>query len=366
MRAIQLSKGILEKLYIDKELSLREIAKKLQCDPGVISRALKRFEIPVRYPTAPRLFTKELLAALYLKEGLSTYAIAARYACDAKTIYRHLKLNGITPRSIEKITLTKEDLQYLYIHEKKSLKDIGDEFGYSAAGILKKCREFGIKRRAISETSTKHAKYDFAGSNEDKAYIIGFRLGDLGIRKMKNLVYVSSGTTKDAQVTLIRELFSPYGPVWVGNKSKTGAVNVSCSLNGSFSFLLPKHKNIPKWILQSSASFYSFLAGYADAEGNFGIQDGRARFRIRSYDVEILEDLHEGLNRLGVENTFGLESKAGISPGGSKRNEDCWRLAVAKAPSLHLMLTTLLPLLRHQKRYGDAKQAMENVAQRLA
>lgn len=307
---------------------------------------------------------KAELERLYVSKSLSTYSIGDIYKCDPKTVYRYLKIYGIQTRPKIKIDLSKTELERLYHVENKSLKVIAKEYGYSAPGVLKKFKEFGVNRRSISEAGTKHPKFDFGGSEEDKAYLIGFRLGDLGVRERPGLLYISSGTTKAAQIKLLKNLFTPYGPVWVGSAGKSGARNISCSLNKSFSFLLPKHPNIPSRIIKSDPCFFSFFAGYTDAEGNFAIPNGRACLRIRSYDIGILSDMHRGLFRRGITSTFSLERKAGIYSG-TKQNKDCWRLAVAHREELCKLLRILLPLLRHEKRKEDARSAMDNVTERI-
>lgn len=310
--------------------------------------------------------TKEKLADLYIKKKLSTYAIAERYKCDPKTIYFHLKRNGIVVRKKRIIHIPQSELRRLYLVERKSLSEIGRAYGFSPAGILKKFKHYGITRRSISETSTKHKKFDFNGDTGERAYVIGFRLGDLGVRKINNLIHVSSSTTKEAQDKLIRELFENYGPIWTSKKNeKSGAWNLSCSLNDSFAFLLPKYKRIPKSILESDKHMLAFTAGYTDAEGNFQISGGTARFRIRSYDTGILTDLHRWLTRYGVPHTFSLVSKAGIRRNGVRHNKDCWGITVANKGGLKKLLPTLVPLLRHTKRRRDAELAMDNVKRRM-
>lgn len=360
-----ISRSALQKLYVKRKFSLRKIAKLYHCDHGVIVRALRLNKIPLRHPTKLKIFVREELHRLYKIEKLSTYKLAKRYNCDPKTIYRHLKLNGITPRSPKRIRLDRATLLKLYVNKKKSLQQIAEEYHYSAAGILKKFRLFGIARRSISETSTKHIKRDFNGNKLEKAYLIGFRLGDLGVRKKGKLNYVSSGTTKSVQVTLIKSLFSSYGPVWISKRDNRGAVNISCALNKSFAFLLPKHANVPAWIQRSHPLSFSFLAGYTDAEGNFQIAGQSARFRLRSYDKGILQDLSTSLTLHKIRHTLALATKAGIDSRGVKRNGDCWCLAVASKEALHKLLQSLLPLLRHGKRKQDALHAMSNIERRM-
>ncbi|MDO8514621.1 MAG: hypothetical protein Q7S50_03700 [bacterium] len=353
-------------LYGDRGFSLRSIARIYHCDPGVIARALRKYGITIRRPTASVSFDDFALRTLYSDRKLSTYQIAKQYGCDPKTVYRYLKRSGIPTRRRRQITLTKSTLRHLYLLERKSLDCIAKERGYSAAGILNKLKLYQIERRSLSEAGTKHQKTDFNGDQKEKAYTIGFRLGDLGVRKRGNLIYISSGTTKIAQSKLIHDLFYSYGPVWIGKRNKRGAMNVSCSLNNSFSFLLPKHARIPEWIRRSPTFFFAFVAGYTDAEGNISITNGRARFRIRSYDKGILRDIKAGLERSSIRSLFSLDRKAGIDARGARRNKDCWSVIINEKQALYRLFIMLLPLLRHEKRKKDTEVASENVAKRLA
>ena len=305
------------------------------------------------------------LVDLYSKQKLSTYAIAKQYECDPKTVYFHLKRQNIPIRKKKEIVLKKEELDHLYLVERKSLAEIGRIYGFSAAGILKKCKEYGITRRSTSEANVKHIKLDFIGTKEEQAYIVGFRLGDLGVRKKGNLIYISSSTTKKEQSELIQNLFKNYGPVWISKKNlTTGAWNISCSLNNSFNFLAEKHKTIPKWIQESDSAMLAFIAGYTDAEGNFMVAGGSARFRLRSYDVGLLRGICRWLSVQGIPHTFAVDGKAGVRYG-TKHNKDSWCLAVASKGGLHQLLPKLLPLLRHTKRRTDALLALDNVQRRM-
>jgi hypothetical protein len=305
------------------------------------------------------------LTRLYIDEGLSTYKIAERYKCDPKTVYFHLKRNRIETRKKKEINLSKTELKDLYLNKRESLARIGMRYGFSAAGILKKLKEYNIPRRSTSETNIKHKKYDFRGDKIEQAYLTGFRLGDLGVRQRGNLIYVSSSTTKEPQALLIKDLFRRYGPIWESKKNpRTYAWNISIALNETFQFLLPKHSRIPAWVMRSNPLLLAFMAGYTDAEGNFQIANGTARFRIRSYDFGILEGLHIWMTRYEIPHTFTLVSKAGLRSG-TKQNKDCWGLIIANKQGLDTLLPKLLPLLRHAKRKLDARLALENVRRRM-
>lgn len=362
---VKINQERLTKLYVHRRFSARAIAGMYRCDQGVILRALRHYKISARHPKAPAKVSRDGLYILYCRRGLSAYKIAEHYRCSSGTIYRYLKFYKIPIRSQWRFDISKKDLVDLYIYKKYSLGKIAHGYKCSSATVLNKMRIYKIPRRSISETSTKHPKKDFVGSIKEKAYMVGFRLGDLGVRRRNYLIYISSGTTKDAQVVLIRDLFKNYGPIWIGKKNLQGAVNISCSLNKSFSFLLPKYPIIPRWIGEIGPTFFSFLAGYTDAEGNITVSQGRARFRLRSYDKGILRGCHKRLRRLGIRSLFGLDKKAGVDRSGTKRNKDSWFLAVNEKKSLSIFLTKLRPLLRHEKRRYDLDQALSNVLSRL-
>lgn len=356
----------LRDLYINRKLSYRDIAKAYHCDLGVIARALQYHGIAARHPTQALKLDAVDLRRLYRGGNLSTYKIAAKYGCDPKTVYRYLKLNNIATRPRKRILLSRVTLCKLYTREKKSLETIARAHGYSAAGILKQLRRFRIERRTTSEMNVKHVKTDFGGDKNEKAYMIGFRIGDLAVRKSGNLVYINCGTTKKVQIKLIRDMFRAYGPIWIGQKQKTGAVNIGSALNRSFAFLLPKYRRIPQWIMRVRSTFFSFLAGYTDAEGNISISQGRAKFRLRSYDKGILHDIHCGLRQRGIHSLFGLALPAGVYGRGVKHNGDCWFVITNRKESLFKLFMILLPLLRHGKRKRDAETANANVTLRLA
>src|SRR3989344_4797567 len=183
-----------------------------------------------------KLPNETVLRNLYSRQGLSTYKIAEQFDCDPKTIYRYLQLYRIKPRPRKRIFIIESRLLFLYNTKKLSLSAIAEMYDCCAVTILNKMKRHGIARRTISETSTKHEKKDFDGSKEEKAYMIGFRTGDLAVQKRENLIHIKSSTTKDVQVQLIQSLFKNYGPVWIGKGDwKYKRYNVSAALNSSFS-----------------------------------------------------------------------------------------------------------------------------------
>ena len=310
-------------------------------------------------------FTRDQLYDWYRTKQLSTYSIAEICGCDPKTVYFWLKKFNISTRPKKLVPVTRERLQYLY-ESGLSMNQIGKSLGCTAAAVFQKMRGFGINSRTPWESNIIHNRYDFSGDQIEKSYLIGFRIGDLNVSRKRNdtFIIVKSSTTLKVQLDLMKSIFSSYGPIWVG-KSK-GVYNFCTSLNSSFAFLIPKHVYIPRWILNLDNYFFGFLAGYSDAEGSIGIYDGRARFKIGSYDKDLLGQIHEKLLSLKINNSFLLETKKGIvNNSGIKNNGDFWRVSVNGRFALFACLASLLPLLKHSKRREKAKQALRNVLSRI-
>ncbi|MFH1311029.1 MAG: LAGLIDADG family homing endonuclease [Nanoarchaeota archaeon] len=193
--------------------------------------------------------------------------------------------------------------------------------------------------------------------------MIGFRLGDLKVKatNKNSTVLISSNTTKIAQYKLIKRIYGKYGHFKA--KDYNGVYHVYCNLDKSFNFLINKEDKIPEWILYNKNFFLAFLGGYTDAEGNIGISQNRARFRIRTYDKNILFQVHKNLGKLGINSKFGIVSRQGFY-GMIRQNKDCFGVFVNHKEDLLKLLKFLKPYIRHKKRYKDLITAEKNILER--
>lgn len=315
----------------------------------------------------PYNFSKHVLERLYLVERLSTYSIATQLECDPKTIYLYLRKYNIPTRPRKTVKIEEKHLARLY-ESGQSMSEIGKRYGICAAAVYRKIHAAKIRPRNQWESNIKYKRSDFSKDDQEKAYLIGFRIGDLNVRTRNDStssINVKSGTTKSVQLELMKNLFGHYGHVWISGPHRTGSYQFETMLNRSFEFLLPKHKQIPSWIMKDPEYFWSFVAGYTDAEGNIGIYTTRAKFRLRSYDRKILSQIHMEMLKLGIKALFKLETKAGISRSGkTKRNKDCWGVTVNHAPSLITLFDKLRSKLVHGKRKIDLRLATQNMIKR--
>ncbi len=254
--------------------------------------------------------------------------------------------------------------------------EIANLLNCTRAAIHRRLLEFGIPRRPHARTYTQYPKKDFDGSSTEKAYLIGFRQGDLHVRKFldgSKTVVVACPTTRQEQIDLIQSLFSPYGNVYIGKMDSKGQRAVEVRLNLSFDFLLPKQDVVPLWIQQDSACSAAFAAGYIDAEGSFYTwmnaerQRECAGFTLESQDKNIVCWLYGWFVSSGVIccSPPKVKNKAGEKCSrGYTYHKDIWAIVVRRIDALSQLVEVLGPHLRHSKRRADMERVRQNVLKR--
>lgn len=159
-------KGWLEEKYLEERLSALKIGGIVECHGATVLRAIKRFGIPMRNQSETlkglnisdeRLLDKEWLEEHYLGKKETTYEIGDFVGCSAVAISRALKRFDIpirppTETSIKYVELSsKEWLYNNYWTNGKSCQKIANEIGCSFATVRKALQRFGIDRRDRSE-----------------------------------------------------------------------------------------------------------------------------------------------------------------------------------------------------------------------
>lgn len=386
MRRNDITPKLLKELYYKKFLSKKEIALLLKCNITTIHKKMKKFGIPARPPAeAIRIamrkqiikIPKSKLENLYLKKKLSIPRIAKKLNHDSSIIVRELKGNKIPRRTRseavhlgwKKKRIKKSILKKLYYKNHLTQKEIAEKLHKSMGYICRLMKEYRLKTRTADKYHTCYLKYDFSNNLEEKAYLMGFRAGDLNVQlsRSKNLIIARCTSTKIAQIQLFKNLFKKYGRIYVGKLREDGNREFLVSLNHTFNFLLPKKDNIPKWIRENNNCFLSFLAGYTDAEGCFTIDNAiAAKFKLASYDKNILKQIYEQLLKMHIKcPPPRIHVKKGYkkSDGCIYRNDE-WEFSTGKKSSLFSILRLLKPRLKHQKRLKDLRKAEQNIIKR--
>lgn len=267
----------------------------------------------------------------------------------------------------KKIKIPEERLRSLYLDKHTSPKKIAKIYNCSSTTVLARMRDFNIPFRSNSEARMRYRKFDFSGDLVEKAYVTGFRLGDLNVYQTNiksDLVVVRCHTTQVVQVELMKDLFSKYGRINI-SRSKYG-MHINCYLNTTFKFLLPKYKRVPSWIKNSKETILAFIAGYTDAEGNFILNQNRARFKIDSYDLRILNWIKNALQPQGIRVKFRCIAKKGdLQSERLKYNSDLWRININDALSLRIFIKNMKPFIKHKTRLKHMIICEENINQRI-
>jgi len=102
MKKLEIPEEELEKLYTEEKMSSTEIAEKFGCSKRTILKRLRKYDIPRRKPGPERRkdITKDILEELYIDKRFSTRQIADRLDTGRSTVYRKLKKYNIPIRDI--------------------------------------------------------------------------------------------------------------------------------------------------------------------------------------------------------------------------------------------------------------------------
>ena len=341
-----------------------------------------------------KFIPKEVLEDLYLKKKLSTLKIAKIVNCGKSAIHNKLKKYGINTRNHsesgkvrtdfkERINLPTEKLKELYHDKKLSMQQIADIYGVNSSLINKRFKKYNINSRSlkegiylsiprrsksISKSLIKYPRHSFSGDLLEKSYLFGFAMGDLYVTKKKygENIIVQTSTTKKDQLDLVDNLFNKYTHIRLF-KSKFGQYNIHCNLDNSFAFLLDyKQDKIPEWVLNEKTNFLSFLGGYIDAEGYFGIYNNVGVFIIGSYDKEILFGITNTLMNLGivVEGPKLTTKEGHIDKRGVRWHGDVWEIRIRRMRELYKFISLIKNYVKHKKRYDNMISVENNLLSR--
>lgn len=313
---------------------------------------------------------KSRLGVLYRKQRLSTFEIARQLRCCPATVWNRLNQFGIPrrPPGVFAASLSKERLEMLYLRKGYSTWEIEKRFGYNRSRVHRKLYEYGIPVRSIAQAHIQYARKNFSGSKTEQAYLIGFAMGDLRVRKTSprsETIHVDCGSTQEAQIRLITELFKPYGRIWVGKPDKRGARQIECFLDESFKFLLVPRQLADRWIIARRDYFAAFLAGFVDAEGCISITgNGQAYFSLGNYNRLLLQQIRGRLVRFGIPVGKLCESriKGRVTFKVYQHNQNYWYLRIVRKFNLLKLFALITPFLKHADKVRALARARRNIA----
>lgn len=312
---------------------------------------------------------KNELRNLYGNQKLTTYEIADIYNCCQATIWKRLHQFDIKTRfPWNAVDLPKTKLKDFYTRKKLSTWEIEKRYGYPRGTVHRKLCEYGIRRRTSAEAHIIYSRKNFNGNKIEKAYLIGFAMGDLRVRKVypnSETIHVDCGSSKKEQIDLISNLFKPYGRVWISQPNRKGHIQIECFLNKSFEFLLKKRITSDRWILGNKKYFSAFLAGFTDAEGCISISKlGQAFYSLGNYNFRLLGQIRNKLIKLGIRCSKLTEGKTkGRRFGRNKHvhNQNYWHFSIHRKTSLLKFFDLIGRYLRHLNKIQAIQKAKQNI-----
>lgn len=310
-----------------------------------------------------------VLENLYWKENLSLTKIAKKFEVTRQTVRYWMKKNKIAVRPPKlECKIPRELLEELYLKKKFSTLQIAKKLGIrSRETIRMKLMKLNISRRNRLEAISKYPKTSFSGNPKEKAYMLGLRAGDISATNNHKQIRVSTSTTHLAQVEMMKKVFSKYSHVHVYPFQNNGKTNlhVYSDLNQSFNFLLKKPLEIPSWILKNYNLFFSFLTGYADAEGCWHLSKNKKGcpiflFQLETGDKTILEQIKNKLEEFRLNTYFHLAKKKGSTDGFGKRNKDIYVLRIHRKNDVIKLCKKLYPISCHEEKLYKMHSILEH------
>lgn len=277
-----------------------------------------------------------------------------------------MRTKGLSIKELDerKKSELREFLEYLHLEKGLSLNDIAKLIGNKTSGYTSwLCRQLGVPARpfeearlkGIKEKRRKYERKPFDGTDEDKAYLLGLRHGDLYVyRPWKRVIRVSTSSTHPAMLRLFRESFEDYGHIYQLPRYKKDVDayewNVQVILDESFSFLAMSFPEAKQWIEGSKSRILAYLSGFLDAEGSVLVtRDSRGLVSIfvdyYNENRSLLEWVELQARKMGVGSSLRLNKPMGRGTSGYHlaHNRDYWQLSLFGAHRIRGFLANLDP-----------------------
>ncbi|MFH1520442.1 MAG: LAGLIDADG family homing endonuclease [Candidatus Micrarchaeota archaeon] len=271
----------------------------------------------------------------------------------------------LRPAGVPRLRINDKEIKKMYVTERLSSWKIADIAGCGRSSIHRRLKRLNLAR----DISTAHVKYHRTPFSEDpieRAYLLGFAIGDLRVRKVgkkSKTVKVDCGSTKQEQIDLIYDLFSKYGRVWVSKPNNSGKVQIEAFLDESFDFLINCRQKLD--LEFKKELFIPFFAGFTDAEGSIFITNNKAAYSLGNYDNELLEAIKKKLKIYNIAPVYIYKAKKRYTiTGGYKQRYCYWHLKISRKELLLKLFNMLDPYLKHSKRKGDIEKALANLSRR--
>lgn len=230
--------------YVNKKISKRNLAKKMQVSEGVINRVLRDNDIDIR---------------------------------------------GVAESNSKEIPLENEQVVIEnYLEKGMGLCSAGKEFGYSQKVVETILKRYGIHKRTYVESKQIQRVYScndnyFKHQNSEMAYILGFIAADGSVSKKENGIFINLHQKDSEILERIKNATNSTRPISYYTKKSTGQELCKFSVwSYEWKQDLSKYGIVPAktFILEpplflDSKYYKDYIRGYFDADGSVYVRKNK-------------------------------------------------------------------------------------------
>jgi hypothetical protein len=213
-----------------------------------------------------------------------------------------------------------------------------------------------------NRTGYKYWRGPFSGGETERAYLLGYRAGDLNaFQPSANTVVARVSTTHQAMLEMFERTFAPYGHCEAVPRQVflTGYDwQIRAILGNSFSFLVTKPAHPPN----ETNHFYAFVAGFSDSDCNWSVNNGNGKthykFALTSADYKLLGELKVSFEKKGYHPLLAItreKDTVKVMKGLRETRQitlkkDTWALKMNRKEEVKALARVILPFSRHSEK----------------
>ena len=324
-------------------------------------------ECPIQ---ASDISNPSMLHELYCDKGLSLGDIARIVGTSKSHVYYYMAKFNIERRPWTGWT-TKQDpslILQLYKTEGKTLEEISDILGISKSTARKHiARQIQLRPTSMP----RYPRTPFSGDNLEKAYLLGYRAGDVNVFQDSALTVTARvSTTHQAMLEMFRAIFAQYGHCLMTPRRVFLAGfdwQIKAYLDNSFRFLIPKPNGPPS----ETRLLYVFIAGFGDSDGCWSASNDYGKttfsFNLTSRRRDLLGSIATALHKEGYHPHVYLSREKGTIKMVNGRNEtraitltdDTWTLVMKRKEDVKRLARNVLPYSRHQEKIAKMELILD-------
>ena len=294
--------------------------------------------------------SKDELQKLYLENRRSTQEISKLYNCNAETIRRKLIFYGINRRYHEiKVKIQRNKLRYLYINKRFSTVELAKRYNCSQWTIRSNLIKNGIKLRSSSDflkwKPPQNQIKPLVSPSQNLSYIIGVLLGGGWLYNYKNNYFIGLDTI---EYNFNKSFYKSLRAINLNpNIFKKGIKYWRTIASSKLFYQWFNNLNMKE--IRKIVNFYplDFIRGIYESEGCLGLnfdKSGNKRYliiTIVSCEEETIDIMREFIERLGFAPKLNLRKP-------KPPRKPIWALTLGRQKEIKEFMKIINPVIKNK------------------